>query len=98
MGRVVAILRRRRLGARLDGLRGVAAGAWSPLVPSSLTCICVLVPQALLRVGEPSYRPIERGASRHTAHVAAWVNLGRTKEICKLARAHLFMNTFLPIL
>ena len=56
MGRVVAILRRRRLGARLDGLRAVTAVAWSPLIPISLTCSCVLVPQVLLRVGEASYR------------------------------------------
>ena len=60
MDRVVAILRRRRLGERLDGLRAVAAAAWSPLIPISLTCICVLVPQVLLRVGEPSYRGIAR--------------------------------------
>ena len=60
MGRVVAILRRRRLGARLDGLRAVTAVAWSPLIPISLTCICVLVPQVLLRVGEASYRGIAR--------------------------------------
>ena len=60
MGRVVAYLRRRRLGERLDGLRAVTSAAWSPPIPSSLTCIYVSVPQGLLRDGEASERGIAR--------------------------------------
>ena len=63
MDRVVAILRRRRLGDRLDGLRAVAAAAWSPLIPISLTCIYVSVPQGLLRDGEASERESRARAS-----------------------------------
>ena len=76
MDRVVAILRRRRLGARPDGLRAVTAVAWSPLIPISLTCIRVLVPQGLLRVGEPSYRGIAARRRRSPDKDAALWHFG----------------------